>query len=69
MSKHSFSKREQDVIEHLLLGKSNKKIAWELSISVATVEFHLKNIYTKLQVNSRAEAIVRISNERSRKPS
>jgi len=41
------SNREWEVVELLLQGKSNKLIAGALGISVRTVEFHLKNIYTK----------------------
>jgi DNA-binding NarL/FixJ family response regulator len=56
----NLSKREKDVIELLLQGKSNKQIALALGISESTVEFHLKNVYAKLQVSSRAEAILKL---------
>jgi DNA-binding CsgD family transcriptional regulator len=56
-----FSKREKEVVELLLEGKSNKQIAVALDISDGTVEFHLTNIYAKLGVSSRAEAIIRLS--------
>lgn len=62
MTTSSFSKREQDVIVFLLQGKSNKTIALLLGISTSTVEFHLKNIYAKLQVGTRTEAILKLSN-------
>jgi DNA-binding CsgD family transcriptional regulator len=55
-----FSKREDEVIELLLQGKSNKQIALALGISEHTVEFHLNNVYTKLQVGSRTEAILKL---------
>jgi len=55
------SEREKDVIRILLQGRSNKQIALELGISNRTVEFHLKNIYAKLGVASRAEAILKLS--------
>lgn len=55
-----FSEREREVTDHLLLGKSNKQIALALGISASTVEYHLKNIYKKLQVNSRTEAVLRL---------
>jgi DNA-binding CsgD family transcriptional regulator len=54
------SKRENEVAELLLQGKSNKQIALALGIAEHTVEFHLKNIYAKLQVGSRAEAIIKL---------
>jgi DNA-binding CsgD family transcriptional regulator len=54
------SKREKEVVELLLQGKSNKQIALALDISNRTVEFHLKNVYAKLQVSSRTEAILKL---------
>ncbi|MBL8063360.1 MAG: DUF805 domain-containing protein [Anaerolineales bacterium] len=54
------SKREQDVIDLLLEGKSNKLIAHALGITERTVEFHLKNIYAKHQVNSRMELVLHL---------
>lgn len=56
------SNREGEVVECLLQGKSNKQIALSLSISDRTVEFHLKNIYAKYQVNSRTELILKLGN-------
>ena len=53
-----FSAREKEVTELLLQGKSNKQIALALGISASTVEYHLKNVYKKLQVNSRTEAVL-----------
>ena len=63
MSDHSqFSRREKEVIGFLLQGKSNKQIALALGISNRTVEFHLKNIYTKYQVGSRIELVLKLVN-------
>jgi DNA-binding CsgD family transcriptional regulator len=56
----NLSKREKEVVELLLQGKSNKQIALALNITESTVEFHLKNVYAKLQVVSRAEAILKL---------
>lgn len=57
---YALSAREQEVVDLLLKGKSNKLIASALGISDRTVEFHLKNIFAKLQVNSRTEAILKL---------
>ena len=56
----TLSGREQEVVEQLLEGKSNKEIAAALHISVRTVEFHLKNVYDKLQVGSRTELVLKL---------
>lgn len=56
----SLSRREKEVVTLLLQGKSNKQIALSLDVSERTVEFHLKNIYAKLQVNSRVELILKL---------
>lgn len=57
---HELSKRESDVVKLLLEGKSNKMIASALNISIRTVEFHLKNIYDKLEVGSRVELVLKL---------
>jgi len=62
------SKRERDVVELLLQGKSNKQIAIALDIAETTVEFHLRNVYAKLQVSSRAEAILKLGKSTSLMP-
>ncbi len=57
---NSLSSREQEVVDLLLEGKSNKLIASALRISDRTVEFHLKNIYAKFNVSSRTELILKL---------
>ena len=59
---NKLSNREWEVLGLLLQGKSNKQKASSLNISVRTVEFHLKNIYAKLQVSSRIELIMKLGN-------
>ena len=51
------SKRETEILEQIATGKSGTKIAKELFIDAETVKSHIKNIYAKLNVNSKAEAI------------
>jgi DNA-binding CsgD family transcriptional regulator len=60
MTKNQFSVREQDVIASLLQGKSNKEIALTLGIANRTVESHLGNIYAKLGITSRTEAVIKL---------
>jgi DNA-binding NarL/FixJ family response regulator len=45
------------VFEYLRAGKANKEIASATNISVRTVKFHLSNVYRKLRVHSRLEAV------------
>jgi ATP/maltotriose-dependent transcriptional regulator MalT len=52
------SRREQDVLEQLERGFSNKQIAKELFISEVTVKAHLRHIYAKIGVNSRTQAVL-----------
>jgi len=51
------SKRETQILEEISIGKSRSQIANELFIDLETVRSHIKNIYLKLNVNSRADAI------------
>ena len=51
------SRREQDVLEQLSKGFQYKEIAEKLFLSVETIRTHIRNIYEKLQVNSRIEAL------------
>lgn len=54
----SLTERESDVLGLLARGLTNKDIAQSLFLSVRTVEAHLRNIYGKLGVSSRTEAVL-----------
>lgn len=53
------TKREQEILEGLVNGFLYKQIAAQHQISIDTVRFHLRNIYKKLHVSSRTEAVVK----------
>ncbi len=55
----SLSVREADLLRLLADGMTNGEIADTLGISVNTVKFHLKNLYEKLDVRNRAQAVAR----------
>lgn len=54
------SQREQELLRLLSLGYRYKEIADQLHISIETVRTHIRNIYEKLQVQSRTEAINKV---------
>lgn len=49
--------REREMLAALAGGLTNQQMAGQLSISLNTVKFHLKNLYDKLGVNNRAQAV------------
>ncbi|WP_018603503.1 response regulator transcription factor family protein [Mycobacterium sp. 155] len=49
--------RELEVLQHLVAGQRNRTIAMTLGISENTVKFHVRNLFRKLGVGSRTEAI------------
>ena len=51
------SRREQEILEQLSKGYRYKEIADQLYVSVETVRTHIRNIYEKLQVNNRVDAL------------
>lgn len=55
----TLTRRERDLLASLAHGHTNAQIAKSLNISLNTVKFHLKNLYEKLGVNNRAQAVAR----------
>ena len=56
---HNLTPREKQILEQLVKGSLYKEIAWDLGIGVETVRTHLHNIYAKLHVRTRTEAVVK----------
>ena len=52
------TEREREVLRLVAKGKSNRDIAEELGIGIKTVKFHLSNIFAKLGVEDRTQAVV-----------
>ena len=53
------TKREIEILSLIVEGHSSKKVAELLFVSKRTVDFHLDNIYEKLQVSNRMQALQR----------
>lgn len=63
-NEYALSERELDILRRLVAGDSYKMVANFCNISIGTVRCHIYNIYRKLAVNSKAEAIIKAINER-----
>lgn len=57
---HLLTEREREIIEHLSKGFRYKEIATHLNLSTETVRTHIRNVYEKLQVGTRTEALNKI---------
>ncbi|WP_149275663.1 response regulator transcription factor [Pareuzebyella sediminis] len=55
-----FSERENQVIDYLCQGDTYKTIAKKLFVTVSAINFHVQNIYLKLNVNSKSEALQKL---------
>ncbi|MGN6552205.1 MAG: response regulator, partial [Verrucomicrobiota bacterium] len=64
----AISRREEEILNLLCQGFSNKEIGDKLSVSIETVRSHLKRIYDRLHVRSRTEAAMKYREWRDRPP-
>jgi DNA-binding NarL/FixJ family response regulator len=53
------TRRERDVLQHVSSGMRNSEIAAELTVSLSTVDFHMRNLLQKLGARNRVEAVTR----------
>lgn len=58
------TKREQEILSYIVSGITNEQIALELFISTQTVRNHIKNIYEKLHVHSKAQVVAKALTEK-----
>lgn len=56
---YNLSDREKEVLQLLVDGNSYKMVAADMDISIDTVRSHIRNIYDKLHVNSKSEAVAK----------
>jgi len=61
---YNLTRQETELLKLLVKGHHYKTVAQHLGITTNTVSFHLKNIYEKLQVHSKTEAVAKALNER-----
>jgi DNA-binding NarL/FixJ family response regulator len=61
---HRLTPQETEIVKLLVEGHSYKTAAAELGISINTVSFHLRNVYEKLQVHSKSEAVSKALRDR-----
>lgn len=62
--KFDLSEREIEVLQNLVKGMSYKMIADACGITIDTIKFHAKNIYEKLHVHSKSEAVIKAMKNR-----
>jgi len=61
---YQLSQRETEILKRLVMGDSYKMVADACFISIGTVFSHINNLYKKLHVNSKSEAIVKAMQEK-----
>ena len=64
LANYHLTPQETDLLKLLIEGHHKKTAAREMDISIHTVSFHLKNIYEKLQVHSKTEAVAKALREK-----
>jgi DNA-binding NarL/FixJ family response regulator len=57
MKQQALTRREGDILRHMMLGMSNKAIATKLTLAVGTVKTHVKSVLEKLDASSRTQAV------------
>jgi DNA-binding NarL/FixJ family response regulator len=58
--KYSLTEREIDVLKYITEGLNNNEISEKLFVSHNTIKYHTRNIYEKMEITNRAQAVSRI---------
>lgn len=61
---YGLTDREKDILQLIVVGKTNKELADKLALSVHTVDTHLRRIYAKLEVHNRSGAVAKAFQEK-----
>lgn len=56
-----FTARENQIVEALLKGKSNKVIAYDIGLAESSVKYHIRSVLRKLHARNRTEAVTKLS--------
>jgi len=64
----NLTRREQEVLDELRRGRSNKEIATRLGVSLTTINKHVQQVLKKLHVRTRAQAVLAVDTESSGRP-
>jgi two-component system nitrate/nitrite response regulator NarL len=64
----ALTEREREIFDQIAAGRSNKQIAWRLSLSERTIKSYLTRVYRKLGIKGRSEAASTASPARRRRP-
>lgn len=57
---NTITQKEFDILKDMYQGKTNNQLAEDHFVSINTIKTHIKNLYEKLDVHSRSEAIIKI---------
>ena len=61
----AFSRREQQLLEHITKGLTNEEIAAKLGLSQGTIKYYLSQLFKKMRVKNRLQAIIAARNQAS----
>lgn len=61
----AFSQREQQLLEHITKGLTNEEIAQKLGLSHGTIKYYISQLFKKMRVRNRLEAIIAARNQAS----